>query len=86
MSDINEANPKRRKLSDLPLLANKTKEETANKISYFKTMPAQVRSTASDIESPAKTLLDEHCTYGEITSTVNRGRISIIKFNQKKPE
>ena len=86
MSDINADNPKRRKLSDLPLIANKTKEEMANKISYFKTMPPQVRSTASDLESPTKTLLEEHCTYGDITSTVNRGRISIIKFNQKKAE
>ncbi len=75
---------KRRKLSDLPLLTNKTKEEMATKINYFKTMPPQVRSNAQDIESPIRTLLEENCTYGEITSTVNRGRISIIKLNQKQ--
>ncbi|MEB3315605.1 MAG: hypothetical protein VKK32_05290 [Candidatus Melainabacteria bacterium] len=75
---------KRRKLSDLPLLTNKAKEEMATKINYFKTMPPQVRSNAQDIESPIRTLLEENCTYGEITSTVNRGRISIIKLNQKQ--
>jgi len=45
---------KRRKLSDLPLLTNKTKEEMATKINYFKTMPPQVRSNAQDIENPDK--------------------------------
>ena len=75
---------KRRKLSDLPLLTNKAKEEMATKINYFKTMPPQVRSNAQDIENPIRTLLEENCTYGEVTSTVNRGRISIIKLNQKQ--
>lgn len=75
---------KRRKLSDLPLLNNKAKEEMATKINYFKTMPPQVRSNAQDIENPIRTLLEENCTYGEITSTVNRGRISIIKLNPKQ--
>ncbi len=79
-----ETTSKRRKLSDIPLLTNKTKEEMATKINYFKTMPPQVRSNAQDIESPIRTLLEENCTYGEITSTVNRGRISIIKLNQKQ--
>jgi hypothetical protein len=88
--DNNSQNPgsettsKRRKLSSIPLLANKTKEEMATKINYFKTMPPQVRSNAQDIESPARIILEENCTYGEITSTVNRGRISIIKLNQKQ--
>ena len=79
-----DTNPKRRKLSDLPLLTNKTKEEMATKINYFKTMPPQVRSNAQDIENPIRTLLEGKCTYGEITSTVNRGRISIIKLNPKQ--
>jgi hypothetical protein len=79
-----DTNSKRRKLSDLPLLTNKTKEEMATKINYFKTMPPQVRSNAQDIENPIRTLLEENCTYGEITSTVNRGRISIIKLNPKQ--
>ncbi|MFZ4084153.1 MAG: hypothetical protein ACOYK1_01245 [Vampirovibrionia bacterium] len=79
-----DTNSKRRRLSDIPLLTNKTKEEMATKINYFKTMPPQVRSNAQDIESPIRTLLEENCTYGEITSTVNRGRISIIKLNQKQ--
>ncbi|MFM7458811.1 MAG: hypothetical protein ACKO3R_09180 [bacterium] len=79
-----DKNSKRRKLSDLPLLTNKTKEEMATKINYFKTMPPQIRSNAQDIENPIRTLLEENCTYGEITSTVNRGRISIIKLNQKQ--
>jgi hypothetical protein len=79
-----DTNSKRRRLSDLPLLTNKTKEEMATKINYFKTMPPQIRSNAQDIESPIRTLLEENCTYGEITSTVNRGRISIIKLNQKQ--
>jgi hypothetical protein len=75
---------KRRKLSELPMLANKTKDEMMTRIGYFKTMPPQVRCTAQDIENPLRTLRDENCTYGEITSTVNRGRISIIKLNQKQ--
>jgi hypothetical protein len=79
-----DRNSKRRKLSDLPLLTNKTKEEMSTKINYFKTMPPQVRSNAQDIESPIRILLEENCTYGEVTSTVNRGRISIIKLNQKQ--
>jgi len=79
-----DTNSKRRKLSDLPLLTNRTKEEMATKINYFKTMPPQVRSNAQDIENPIRTLLEENCTYGEITSTVNRGRISIIKLNPKQ--
>lgn len=87
-NDNNNQNPdtpsKRRKLSDLPLLNNKAKEEMATKINYFKTMPPQVRSNAQDIENPIRTLLEENCTYGEITSTVNRGRISIIKLNPKQ--
>jgi hypothetical protein len=79
-----DTNSKRRKLSDLPLLSNKTKEEMATKINYFKTMPPQIRSNAQDIENPIRTLLEENCTYGEVTSTVNRGRISIIKLNPKQ--
>jgi len=79
-----DTNSKRRKLSDLPLLTNKTKEEMATKINYFKTMPPQIRSNAQDIENPIRTLLEENCTYGEVTSTVNRGRISIIKLNPKQ--
>jgi hypothetical protein len=79
-----DTSSKRRKLSDLPSLTNRAKEDMATRINYFKTMPPQVRSNAQDIENPVRTLLEENCTYGEVTSTVNRGRISIIKLNQKQ--
>lgn len=87
--DINDqspesaSQPKRRRLSDLTR-ANRAKDETADKINYFKTMPAQVRSTAKDLEAPLKILAEEHCSFGDIASTINRGRVSVIKVNYKQ--
>lgn len=76
---------KRRKLSEV-VKASKSKDDMTHKINYFKTLPSQVRSSVKDIEAPVKVLLEEHYTAGEITSTINRGRMSVLKLNFKKSE
>ena len=79
------AGSKRRKLSEV-VKAGKSKDDMTHKINYFKTLPSQVRSSVRDIEAPVKVLLEGHYTAGEITSTVNRGRMSVLKLNFKKSE
>ncbi len=60
-----------------PTLTKNEKQQIANRINYFRTLPASIRKTAADLETAGRALTENFVDH-EIKSVLVGGRIMIL--------
>jgi hypothetical protein len=77
---MNEEHPKPEDETEITENFDQSAQDLSNRINYFKTMPKQVSGNSMDLVNTVKRSEDGYTHAGELKSSLNRDRISIVNI------